>query len=166
MNLAQNYASELYNPIDTVESIFASRSYEFDRRANNEVAVEIQGKWNNMLLFFAWEENMRCLHMSCLMDIQSSIEDRSKIFELLAMANEDLWVGHFSYWTEQKMPVFKHSMIINNNEAKFEQKIAQLADIAIKECERMFPIFNVVLTKGMDPRQAMFPMMMETVGRA
>lgn len=166
MNLAQNYASEQYNPIDTIESIFSARSYEFDRRANNEVAIEVQGKWNNMLLFFAWEANMRCLHMSCLMDIQSSIEDRSKIFELLAMANEDLWVGHFSYWTEQKMPVFKHSMIVNHNEDEFEEKIAHLADIAIKECERMFPIFNIVLTKGMDPKQAMFPMMMETVGRA
>ena len=119
-----------------------------------------------MLLFFAWEENMHCLHMSCLMDIQSAIEDRSKIFELLAMANEELWVGHFSYWTEQKMPVFKHALIINDNETEFERKIAQLTDIAVKECERMYPIFNVVLTKGMDPRQAMYPMTMETIGRA
>ena len=29
------------------------------------------------------------------MDIESTIEDRSKIFELLALANEELWVGHF-----------------------------------------------------------------------
>lgn len=166
MNLAKNYAAELYNPIDTVESIFTRRAYELDRRSDSEVVVEIQGKWNNMLLFFAWEENMHCLHMSCLMDIQSSIEDRSKIFELLAMANEELWVGHFSYWTEQKMPVFKHALIINDNETEFERKIAQLTDIAVKECERMYPIFNVVLTKGMDPRQAMYPMTMETIGRA
>lgn len=166
MNLAKNYATELYNPIDTVESIFTRRAYELDRRSDSEVVVEVQGKWNNMLLFFAWEENMHCLHMSCLMDIQSAIEDRSKIFELLAMANEELWVGHFSYWTEQKMPVFKHALIINDNEAEFERKIAQLTDIAVKECERMYPIFNVVLTKGMNPRQAMYPMTMETIGRA
>lgn len=166
MNLAKNYATELYNPIDTVESIFTRRAYELDRRSDSEVVVEVQGKWNNMLLFFAWEENMHCLHMSCLMDIQSAIEDRSKIFELLAMANEELWVGHFSYWTEQKMPVFKHALIINDNETEFERKIAQLTDIAVKECERMYPIFNVVLTKGMDPRQAMYPMTMETIGRA
>ncbi len=166
MNLAKNYATELYNPIDTVESIFTRRAYELDRRSDSEVVVEVQGKWNNMLLFFAWEENMHCLHMSCLMDIQSTIEDRSKIFELLAMANEELWVGHFSYWTEQKMPVFKHALIINDNETEFERKIAQLTDIAVKECERMYPIFNVVLTKGMDPRQAMYPMTMETIGRA
>ena len=166
MNLAKNYNSEYYNPIDTIETIFATQKYEFDRRNINEVAVEIQGKWNNMLLFFAWEENMRCLHMSCLMDIESKIEDRSKIFELLALINEELWVGHFSYWTEQNMPVFKHSMIITDTENEFAGKISQLVDIAVKECERMYPIFNVVLTKGMNPRQALYPLNFETIGRA
>ena len=47
-----------------------------------------------------------------------------------------------------------------------ENKISQIIDIAIKECERMYPIFNVVLTKGMDPKQALYPMMMETKGNA
>ncbi len=64
------------------------------------------------------------------------------------------------------MPVFKHAVIINDTEDNIESKIAQIIDIAIKECERMYPIFNVVLTKGMPPRQAMYPMMMETVGQA
>ena len=63
MNLAKNYALT-YNPIDTVEHLFSTKSYELDRRAENEVVVEVQGKWNNMLLFFAWEENMHCLHLS------------------------------------------------------------------------------------------------------
>ena len=166
MNLAKNYISEFYNPIDTVENIFGAQNYQFDRRSNNEVAIEIQGKWNNMLLFFAWEENMRCLHLSCLMDIESTIEDRSKIFELLALVNEELWVGHFSYWTEQKMPVFKHSLMVTDTETEFAGKISQLTDIAVKECERMYPIFNVVLTKGMEPRQALYPLEFETIGRA
>ena len=120
-----------------------------------------------MLLFFAWEASMQCLHLSCLMDIESTIEDRSKIFELLAMVNEELWVGHFSYWAEQKMPVFKHSILLNSDEGEvFESKLSQVIDIAIKECERMYPIFKVVLTKGMSPQQALYPMMMETVGQA
>lgn len=166
MNLAQNFAHE-YNPIDLVENIFSTKSFEIERRSITEVVVEVQGKWNNMLLFFAWEENMRCLHMSCLMDIQSTIEDRSKIFELLALANEDLWVGHFSYWTEQNMPVFKHSMLLNDEEENILQsKVSQVIDIAIKECERMYPVFKVVLTKGMNPKQALYPMLMETMGEA
>ena len=150
MELAKNLAPE-YNPIDVVENIFSSRSFELERRSINEVVVEVQGKWNNMLLFFAWEANMQCMHLSCLMDIETKIEDRSKIFELLALVNEELWVGHFSYWTEQNIPVFKHSVILNDGE-DIESKISQIIDIAIKECERMYPIFKVVLTKGMDPQ--------------
>ena len=148
-----------------MENIFSSRSFELERRSINEVVVEVQGKWNNMLLFFAWEANMQCMHLSCLMDIETKIEDRSKIFELLALVNEELWVGHFSYWTEQNIPVFKHSVILNDGE-DIESKISQIIDIAIKECERMYPIFKVVLTKGMDPKQALYPMMMATVGQA
>ena len=156
-----------YNPIDIVENIFSTQSYELERRNLNEVVIEVQGKWNSMLLFFAWEASMQCLHLSCLMDIESTIEDRSKIFELLAMVNEELWVGHFSYWAEQKMPVFKHSILLNSDEGEvFESKLSQVIDIAIKECERMYPIFKVVLTKGMSPQQALYPMMMETVGQA
>ena len=64
------------------------------------------------------------------------------------------------------MPVIKHSVILNDGEDDFETQIRQIIDIAIKECERMFPIFNVVLTKGMEPRQALYPMMMETIGQA
>lgn len=164
MELAKNLAPE-YNPIDVVENIFSSRSFELERRSINEVVVEVQGKWNNMLLFFAWEANMQCMHLSCLMDIETKIEDRSKIFELLALVNEELWVGHFSYWTEQNIPVFKHSVILNDGE-DIESKISQIIDIAIKECERMYPIFKVVLTKGMAPKQALYPMMMTTVGQA
>ncbi|MBQ7285264.1 MAG: YbjN domain-containing protein [Alphaproteobacteria bacterium] len=154
------------NPIDLVENIFSSQSYELERRNPNEVVIEVQGKWSNMLLFFAWETNMQCLHISCLMDIENKIENRSKIFELLALINEELWVGHFSYWTEQNTPVFKHSIFMHQNEEDFESKLSQIIDIAIKECERMYPIFKVVLTKGMEPRQALYPMMMETVGQA
>ena len=165
MNPAQNLALP-NNPIDTIETIFSSRSFELERRGINEVVVEVQGKWNNMLLFFAWEQNMRCLHLSCLMDIESTIEDRSKIFELLALANEELWVGHFSYWTEQNMPVFKHSVFLNYGEEFFEHKISQMIDIAVKECERVYPVFKVVLTKGMDPKEALYPLMMETIGQA
>ena len=164
MELAKNLAPE-YNPIDVVENIFSSRSFELERRSINEVVVEVQGKWNNMLLFFVFESNMQCMHLSCLMDIETKIEDRSKIFELLALVNEELWVGHFSYWTEQNIPVFKHSVILNDGE-DIESKISQIIDIAIKECERMYPIFKVVLTKGMDPKQALYPMMMATVGQA
>ncbi len=165
MSLAKNIELNI-NPIDMVENIFSSRSFELERRNTNEVVVEVQGKWNNMLLFFAWEANMNCIHISCLMDIENKQNDRSKIFELLALINEELWVGHFSYWSEQNTPVYKHSLFLNNGNDFFENDLARLIDIAIKECERMYPVFKVVLTKGMEPQQALYPMMLQTMGQA
>ena len=138
------------NPIDVVEHILNRQAYELERRSRNEVVVEIKGRWNEMLLFFSWEESMHCLHVSCL----------------LALINDDLWVGHFSYWTEQKMPVFRYSLFYNPDNKDFSIQLTHVMDIAVKECERMYPVFNVVLTKGMEPRQALYPMLLETLGQA
>ena len=165
MNLAANIPAKA-NPIDEVESFLNAHAYATERRGQNEVVVEVQGKWNDMLVFFSFEENMHCLHISCLMNIENQLNEKSKIFELLDLINDDLWVGHFSYWTEQKMPVFRHSLFYDEQNPLFDRQIAQIFDIAVKECERMYPIFNVVLTKGMDPELALYPIMMETVGQA
>ena len=71
-----------------------------------------------------------------------------------------------SYWTEQNMPVFKHSVFLNYEEEFFEHKISQMINIAINECEKNYPIFKVVMTKGMNPKDALYPLMMETIGQA
>lgn len=147
----------IYNPIDAVENMFQGKSVEFERRSSTEVVAEVEGKWDNMLLFFAWEEHLRCLHISCLMNIDSPTADTGKIFELLALVNEDMWLGHFSYWNERKMPMFKHSLIINPDESDFFGKLEQVFSIAVSECEQMYPIFKAVLTQNMSPRQVLFP---------
>ena len=154
------------NPIDMIENILRCQPYGMERRSPNEVVAEVQGRWNDMLLFFSWEENMKCLHISCLLNIEDKQKDHNKIFELLALINDDLWIGHFSYWTEQKMPVFRHALFYNYNDKDFCAQIANIMDIAIKECERMYPIFNVVMTKGLDPKQALYPIAFGTVGQA
>lgn len=147
----------VYNPIDAVENMFQGKSVEFERRSSTEVVAEVEGKWDNMLLFFAWEEHLHCLHISCLMNIDSPAADTGKIFELLALVNEDLWLGHFSYWQERKMPMFKHSLIINSDESDFFGKLEQIVAIAVSECEHMYPIFKAVLAQNMSPRQVLFP---------
>ena len=144
-----------FNPIDAVEAIFLQKSYAFERRSENEVAVEIEGKWNNMLLFVAWEQHLRCLHISCLMNINAEISDCSRIFELLALVNENLWLGHFSFWSAHKMPIFKHSVIINPEEQDFSNKLEQIVEIAVNECEQMYPVFDAVITGHISPQQAL-----------
>ena len=147
--------SALANPIDTVENIFGQKSFEFERRNSNEIVVEIQGKWCNMLLFFAWQQSLRCLHLSCFMDLENNNCDKSRIFELLALVNENLWLGHFSYWSERETPVFKHSIIINPEDIYFAEKLSQIIDIVVNECEQMYPVFQAVITQNLPPKQVL-----------
>jgi hypothetical protein len=154
MNVA--IKQNLYNPLDTIENIFIRENINFDRRKDNELVAEVLGKWDNMLVFFAYEEHMRCVHISCLLNIESSAVDRSKMFELLAMLNENLWLGHFSYWSEQKMPIFKHSIILQDEEELFSDKISKIIELSIMECERVYPIFNVVMRQDVSTAQAMY----------
>ena len=155
MNLALEQ-QDLYNPIDTIEGIFSRDNVSFDRRKDNELVAEVLGKWDNMLIFFAYEEHLRCLHISCLLNIEASAVDRGKMFELLAMLNENLWLGHFSYWSEQKMPIFKHSLILQDNEELFTHKISKIIELSIMECERVYPIFNAVMRQNVEPAQALY----------
>lgn len=154
MNLAID--ENMYNPIDTIENIFSQDNVSYDRRKENELVAEVLGKWDNMLIFFAYEQHLRCLHMSCLLNIETSAVDRSKMFELLALLNENLWLGHFSYWSEQKMPIFKHSIILQDTEELFSSKISKIIELSIMECERVYPIFNAVMRQNVSPTQALY----------
>lgn len=152
-------ASEIcikYNPIDSVENIFHRNSWEFERRGRDEVVLEVEGKWGRLLFFFAWEAHLRCMHISCLMNIENQTEDVGRVFELLALVNENLWLGHFSYWSEHRMPMFKHSVIIDPEEADFENKLEQVINIAADECEQIYPVFHAVLAQGVPPQRALY----------
>ncbi len=144
------------NPIDILENIFGQKSFDLERRGANEIVVELKGKWDNMLLFFAWEERLKCLHMSCFVNIENKTCDKSRIFELLALVNENLWLGHFSYWTAHDLPIFKHSVIADVADADFESKLSQMVEIAVNECEQLYPVFVAVLVQNMDPKQVLF----------
>lgn len=147
---------EKSNPIDVLENIFGQKLLGLERRSNNEIVVEVGGKWQDMLLFFAWEERLKCLHMSCFINIENTTCDKNRVFELLALINENLWLGHFSYWTAYDTPIFKHSVIVDKTDKTFEEKLAQMVDVAIDECEQMYPIFQAVLVQNMDPKQVLF----------
>ena len=146
-----------YNPIDDIECFFASRNHSSERRNSHEIIVEIPGKWNDVIIFFAWEESMKCLHISSPINLENEYSNTANIFELLALLNADLWMGCFSYWEEAKLPIFRHSLLIDNEEFDIYKKISQIVEIAKIECERAYPIFHAVIKQNIPPRKALLP---------
>lgn len=154
------------NPLDLVEQVIAANEWAFDRRSESDLAAEAQGKWCDYGLYFCWSGEISVLHFSVAFDLKAPTKRRSTIYELLAKANERLWIGHFGVDEETNMPIYRHAMLLRGAPAAATESIEDLIDIAITECERFFPAFQFVLWGGKSADEALEAAMLECAGEA
>src|SRR5437899_4999671 len=89
------FHSQVGNPIDLVEEIVVANDWAHDRASEEELIVEISGRWCDYRMYFLWQEELSALHFSCGFDMKVPKRRRGPLYELLALANERLWLGHF-----------------------------------------------------------------------
>ncbi len=154
------------NPLDVLEQIVAANEWHFERRSDGEMAAEAPGKWCDYGLYFSWASEISAMHFSCAFDLKVPPEGRTKLFELLALANEKLWIGHFGLESEDGTPVFRHSVLLRGAPGASAESLEDMVDIALTECERFFPAFQFVLWGGKAPGDALAAAMLDCVGEA
>ncbi len=154
------------NPLDVLEQIVAANEWAFDRRSDSEMAAEAPGKWCDYGLYFSWSHEISAMHFSCTFDMKVPAGKREKLFELLALANEKLWIGHFGIDSDDGVPVFRHSVLLRGAPGASAESLEDMVDIAITECERFFPAFQFVLWGGKAPADALQAAMLDCVGEA
>src|SRR3978361_1975546 len=109
---ATHYPEIAANPLDVVEQIVAANDWACDRRSDSEMAAEAPGKWCDFGLFFCWSHEIAVMHFSCAFDLKAPEKRRAALYELLAKANEKLWIGHFGMDDEDGMPIYRHSVLL------------------------------------------------------
>ena len=154
------------NPLDVLEQIVTANEWAFDRRSDSEMAAEAPGKWCDYGLYFSWSQEISAMHFSCAFDLKVPPAKREKLFELLAMANEKLWIGHFGLDSDDGVPVFRHSVLLRGAPGASAESLEDMVDIALTECERFFPAFQFVLWGGKAPGEALEAAMLDCVGEA
>jgi hypothetical protein len=154
------------NPIDLVEEIVNANEWAHDRASEEELVVEISGRWCDYRLYFVWQEEICAMHFSCGFDMKVPKGRRAAVYELLALANEKQWLGHFDLSTEDNSPSFRHALLLRGVGAGSAEQIEDLVDIALSECERFYPAFQLVVWGGKTPVQAIAAAMIDPVGEA
>ncbi|MCK8786971.1 YbjN domain-containing protein [Roseomonas sp. NAR14] len=154
------------NPLDVLEQIVTANEWAFDRRSDGEMAAEAPGKWCDYGLFFSWAPEISAMHFSCAFDLKVPATRRGSLYELLALANEKLWLGHFGLESEDGVPVFRHSVLLRGAPGASAESLEDMVDIALTECERFFPAFQFVLWGGKAPAEALQAAMLDCVGEA
>ena len=154
------------NPLDILEQIIASNEWAFDRRSDGEMAAKAPGKWCDYGLHFSWSHEISAMSFTCAFDMKVPPESRDRLYELLALANDRLWIGHFGIEAEDGVPVFRHSVLLRGAQGASAESLEDMVDIAITECERFFPAFQFVLWGGKAPADALAASMLDCVGEA
>ena len=57
-------------------------------------------------------DDIEALHLACAFDLKVPERRRAEVQQLIALINEQLWVGHFDLWTEDGMVMFRHALVL------------------------------------------------------
>ncbi len=154
------------NPLDLVERMVSANDWAFDRRSDDEMAVEVPGKWCDYSLYFAWRQDIGALHFTCAFDMRVQAQRRREMHELLGQVNERMWLGHFALWADEGVPMFRHAVLLRGLGGASMELLEDLVDIALTECERFYPAFQFAIWGGKSPDEAIQAALLDTVGEA
>lgn len=154
------------NPIDLVEEIVQANEWPHDRSSDEEMIVEIAGRWCDYRLLFVWQREVNALHYSCGFEMKVPRPRRGSVYELLAAVNERLWLGHFDLAEGEESPSFRQGVLLRGLFGASVEQIEDLVDISISECERFFPAFQLVVWGGKSAKEAIAAAMIDPVGEA
>ena len=163
-DIASDTATE--NPLDIIEQIVNANDWTFDRRSDQEMAVQVPGRWCDYSLFIAWNSEINAMHFTCAFDMRVPAERRQPIYELLALINEKMWLGHFGMWDDEGLPMFRHALPLRGATAPSIGQLEDLLDTGILECERFYPAFQYVIWAGKSAEDAVKLAIIETAGEA
>jgi hypothetical protein len=153
-------------PLDLVEQIVAANDWVFDRPSDEEIAMQIPGRWCEYEVFCAWSAGEEAIHLMLALDIRVPKERRAAVHELLALVNDKLWLGHFALWAEENLVVYRNGLPLRGASGPSPEQIEDLIATAIDECERFYPAFQYVIWAGRPPAEAVQAALIETVGQA
>jgi len=153
------------NPVDMVEHIASIHDWTFERSAPDELTLSVEGSWCDYHLSLTWRGDLEALHLACAFDCKVSKIRLNEVYRLIAMINEQLWLGHFDLWKEDGMLLYRHGLLLagaNTHAAQCEA----LLQAALEACERYYQSFQFVLWAGKSPEDALAATMLETQGQA
>jgi hypothetical protein len=154
------------NPLDVVEQIVAAKSYPYERSGEDEISVNVDGRWCVYRLWFAWEPEMDALLFSCAFDMKLPDQRRAPVHALLSMINERMWIGHFDIWSDEGVPMYRHGMLLSGGMGVSLEQVEDLIDVGVGECERYYPAFQYVIWGGKKPAEALQMAVLDPQGEA
>jgi len=153
-------------PLEMLAQLFDAHGWPFRRINDEELSGEVPGSWATYQIRGIWRPEDRVLQMLSLPDLRVQDVQKSAIYELIALANEQVWLGHFEFWSKGNVLLYRHGALLADHGRLGLSQAQDLVDAAISECDRFYPAFQFVLWGGKSPRDALADALVDAAGEA
>ncbi len=154
------------DPLDIVEVVLEAAGWPCERDEEGTLQVVAETRWGDMGALFAYRPEPSAVHFSLTLDVKAMAAKRSAISELVMLANERLWVGHFDFWSDDGVIIFRHTFPMEDREELSQGEVRSVITAAVAAADRFMPAFNFLVWAGKSPREAIDAVMFETHGEA
>ena len=166
MELIELEYSREAHPVDVIEQVANNNEWAFERSGDDEISITAVGTWADYHVSFSWMEDFEALHLACAFDLKVPEARRAEIYKLLAMVNEQLWLGHFDLWSEEGLVMYRDGLVLSGGAEASGRQCEALLENAVSAAERYYPAFQFVIWAGKSAREAMDATLFETAGEA
>jgi hypothetical protein len=136
---------DVSNPLDSVEEILYANEWVFDRMTEDELIVQITGKMGEYKLFFQWQEQYSAMTFVCQYDLDIHRNALDDVKKTMSSINAGLWLGPVDLREGSDIPCFRHTTLFRGmTHTSGAEHLEDLVDIALAECERFYPVFELL----------------------
>ena len=154
------------NPVDLIEFVADTNDWSFERSADDELALTVEGKWADYRVSFAWMEEFEAVHLSCAFDLKIPDTRMNEVIKLIAHINGEVLLGHFDVWQNADIVIFRQSLLLSGGVEPTGRQVEVLLSSALDACEAYYQAFQFVVWAGKSAADALSHVMFETVGEA
>ena len=166
MALTEHFYEEEIHPIDIVEHIAEHHEWDFDRIADDQIAMSVEGQWRTYSITLAWSGFDETLRLICTFEMQPPKEKQGALFEVLNSINDQCWAGAFTFWQDHNLMVYRYGLVLSGGQIASPEQIDTLISSAVSSAERYYPALQLVVYGDQPPQQALQVAIAEAYGRA
>ena len=136
------------DPLDIVEVVLEAANWPFERDEEGTIQVVAETRWGDMGALFAYRPEPSAIHFSLTLDVKAMAAKRSAIAELVMLANERLWVGHFDFWSDDGVIIYRYTFPMEGRDEVSQGEIRAVLAAAVSAADRFMPAFNFLVWAG------------------
>ena len=166
MALSEHELQDDLHPIDIVENLASHHDWDFDRIADDQIAMAVEGQWRTYSLTLAWSDYDETLRLVCRSEMEPPEAKVPQLYELINHMNDQCWAGAFSYWPEHKLMLYRYGLVLSGGQMATPEQVDAIVQAAVSNCERYYPAIQLMVWGERPAKEAMQVAIAEAYGRA